>query len=106
MRTQSTSEGRDHAQALTAALAPKAMVLRDGAIVTIDAVNLVPGDVILIRLGNVVPADVKLLPEEGGEEGEQEAPMQVRGRVRSLARRRNHTGHSCAANVQVCMPVS
>jgi hypothetical protein len=64
-------------QALTAALAPKAMALRDGAIVTIDAVNLVPGDVILIRLGNIVPADVKLLGEEGGEPGEQEAPMQV-----------------------------
>eukprot|EP00967_Tisochrysis_lutea_P121045 scaffold199094_cov18-Tisochrysis_lutea.AAC.3 len=56
------------------------MVVRDGAIVTIDAVNLVPGDVILIRLGNIVPADVKLLEEEGADEGEQEAPMQVRWR--------------------------
>nr|QEH60479.1 H+-translocating ATPase P-type [Dunaliella maritima] len=64
-------------KALTAALAPKAMVVRDGAIVTIDAVNLVPGDVILIRLGNIVPADVKLLEEEGADEGEQEAPMQI-----------------------------
>ena len=30
-------------KALTAALAPKAKVLRDGKLVTIEAINLVPG---------------------------------------------------------------
>ncbi|KAK9829684.1 hypothetical protein WJX72_007324 [[Myrmecia] bisecta] len=66
--------GADKAiKALTAALAPKAKVLRDGKVETIDAVNLVPGDVVIIRLGDIVPADLKLL----GEEGEEDHPMQV-----------------------------
>nr|P54210.1 RecName: Full=Plasma membrane ATPase; AltName: Full=Proton pump [Dunaliella acidophila]AAB49042.1 plasma membrane proton ATPase [Dunaliella acidophila] len=62
-------------KALSAALAPKAMALRNGAMVTIDAVDLVPGDVILIRIGNVVPADVKLLPEHGADD--YETPVQI-----------------------------
>jgi H+-transporting ATPase len=63
-------------KALAAALAPKAKALRDGQVVNMEAVNLVPGDVIIIRLGDVLPADVKILPEEGGGGGE-EVPMQV-----------------------------
>lgn len=43
---------------------------------TIDAVNLVPGDVIIIKFGDIVPADIKILPEEGGGAGD-EIPMQV-----------------------------
>ena len=64
-------------QALTAALAPKALAVRDGTVQTIDAVTLVPGDVLIIRLGNIVPADVKILEEEG-EGGGEEVPMQVK----------------------------
>jgi hypothetical protein len=47
-------------KALTSALAPKAKVLRDGKINTIEASELVPGDVIIARLGDIVPADIKV----------------------------------------------
>ncbi len=54
-------------KALTSALAPKAKVLRDGEVATIEAKNLVPGDIVIIRLGDIVPADVKVLHEGEGE---------------------------------------
>lgn len=60
-------------KALTAALAPKARVKRNGKVVSVEAKELVPGDIIVIQFGNIVPADVKLL----GHEGSDEAPMQV-----------------------------
>eukprot|EP00884_Botryococcus_braunii_P014010 jgi/Botrbrau1/2260/Bobra.101_2s0084.1 len=60
-------------KALTAALAPKAKVLRDGNVSTIEACNLVPGDIVIIRLGDVIPADVKIL----GEDGEHDQPLQT-----------------------------
>lgn len=66
-------------KALTSALAPKAKVLRDGQVSTIEASNLVPGDVIIIRLGDIVPADVKVLSENDSEHQgseEHETPLQ------------------------------
>ncbi|KAK9905068.1 hypothetical protein WJX75_009176 [Coccomyxa subellipsoidea] len=60
-------------QALTAALAPKAKVLRVGKIQTIDASGLVPGDIVSIRLGDIAPADVKLI----GADDEHDQPLQV-----------------------------
>ena len=60
-------------KALTAALAPKARVIRDGTLKQIDAAELVPGDIVLVAIGNIVPADLKLLGEEGDD-----VPMQVR----------------------------
>jgi magnesium-transporting ATPase (P-type) len=63
-------------KALAAALAPKAKALRDGAVVTVESSDLVPGDVIIIAIGNIVPADIKLL----GETGENDVPMQVSSR--------------------------
>ena len=42
-------------------LAKRAIVLRDGKFVEIDAAELVPGDIIKIRIGNIVPADVKMI---------------------------------------------
>ena len=59
-------------KALTAALAPKTRVVRDGTLQQMDASQLVPGDVVLIAIGNIVPADLKLLGEEGDD-----VPMQV-----------------------------
>ena len=59
-------------KALTAALAPKARVVRDGKLQQIDAAFLVPGDICLIAIGNIVPADLKLLGEEGDD-----VPMQA-----------------------------
>eukprot|EP00955_Chlamydomonas_euryale_P049589 354296-Chlamydomonas_euryale.AAC.3 len=42
-------------KAVTAALAPKAKVLRDGKFDSIDAVNLVPGDIVVIKVGAPPP---------------------------------------------------
>lgn len=39
----------------------KAKVLRDGNIIEIEAINLVPGDIIHISYGSRVPADVRIL---------------------------------------------
>lgn len=58
-------------KALTAALAPKAKALRDGQVITIDAVDLVPGDIIIARLGDIMPADTKILGEHD------ETPLQI-----------------------------
>ena len=68
-------------KALTSALAPKAKVLRDAEVKTIEASELVPGDIIIIRLGDIVPADVKVLSESDEEHDpankeERETPLQ------------------------------
>ncbi|GLT58310.1 hypothetical protein SLA2020_312120 [Shorea laevis] len=49
------------AAALTAGLAPKTKVLRDGRWSEQDASILVPGDIITIKLGDLIPADARLL---------------------------------------------
>lgn len=64
-------------KALTSALAPRAKVLRDGNVETIEACDLVPGDVIIIKFGDIVPADVKILKEHGVEDIHNETPLQV-----------------------------
>ncbi|WP_423199629.1 MULTISPECIES: cation-translocating P-type ATPase [unclassified Cupriavidus] len=40
---------------------PATTVIRDGAMRTLDAVLLVPGDIVLLEAGNRVPADVRLI---------------------------------------------
>ncbi|MEJ2047935.1 MAG: plasma-membrane proton-efflux P-type ATPase, partial [Dehalococcoidia bacterium] len=47
--------------ALKKQLAVQATVKRDGAWVTIQARELVPGDIIRLRIGSIIPADAKLL---------------------------------------------
>lgn len=42
-------------------LAKKALVMRDGVYLSVDAKNLVPGDIIKVKIGDVLPADVKLV---------------------------------------------
>lgn len=56
-------EGRAQATlaALKSRLALLALVRRDGAWKTLDAVGLVPDDVVKLALGSIVPADVTLL---------------------------------------------
>lgn len=61
-------------QALTAALAPKAKVLRDGKFQTIEAADLVPGDVVIVKIGDIPPADVKVI----GTSDEYDQPLQVK----------------------------
>ncbi|EXG82490.1 P-type ATPase, translocating [Cryptosporangium arvum DSM 44712] len=48
-------------EALAAFLPPHARVLRDGHVVELDAVEIVPGDVLLVDEGATVPADARLL---------------------------------------------
>ena len=47
--------------ALRRMAAPSARVRRDGAVATLAADGLVPGDVVLLEAGNVVPADLRLI---------------------------------------------
>jgi Ca2+-transporting ATPase len=47
--------------ALRRMAAPTARVRRDGAVATLPAAALVPGDVVLLEAGNVVPADLRLV---------------------------------------------
>lgn len=50
--------------------APEAQAIRDSAVVTLAAPDLVPGDVVLLEAGNVVPADLRLLEIEELEANE------------------------------------
>ena len=50
--------------ALREMAAPEAQVLRDGKIITLRAMELVPGDIVFLEAGNVVPADLRLLHTE------------------------------------------
>ncbi len=46
--------------ALRKMAAPSARVRRDGAVATLPADRLVPGDIVLLEAGNIVPADLRL----------------------------------------------
>ncbi len=48
-------------QALRAMSSPRAEVIRDGRIMTIDSSLLVPGDIVLLKAGAKVPADIRLI---------------------------------------------
>jgi H+-transporting ATPase len=54
----------DALAALKKGLAPKARVRRDGAWLSIDAAELVPGDVVNVSAGQIVPADLLLIDGE------------------------------------------
>jgi Ca2+-transporting ATPase len=47
-------------QALRELAAPTARVLRNGAVRTLDAAELVPGDIVLLEAGDRIPADIRL----------------------------------------------
>ncbi len=46
-------------------LAPHAAVFRDGARMTVDGADLVPGDIVLLEAGDKVPADLRILEARG-----------------------------------------
>ncbi len=48
-------------QALNAMAAPSAMVVRAGAVASVPAADLVPGDAVLLEAGRIVPADLRLV---------------------------------------------
>ncbi len=52
-------------EALQAAAAPRAHVLRDGRDREISGAEVVPGDVVLLNAGDVVPADARVLATSG-----------------------------------------
>lgn len=60
-------EGRaeESMAAIRQMLAPHASVLRADARVSVDAVDLVPGDVVLLEAGDKVPADLRLFAVKG-----------------------------------------
>ena len=86
-------------KALTAALAPKARVKRNGKVESIEAKELVPGDIVIIQFGNIVPADVKLL----GKGGSDEVPMQVCGSASPHASEAVVIGMLCRHWLHVCV---
>lgn len=53
-------KAQNEIEALKQQLSPRARVLRDKKIKTINAQDLVPGDTIRLRMGDVVPADIKI----------------------------------------------
>lgn len=55
------------AEALHAQIRRRTTVLRDGAPVSVDVRELVPGDVVEVHLGDIVPADLRLLTVSGLE---------------------------------------
>ncbi len=60
-------EGKAEAamSAIRGMLAPRAAVLRDRRRVSLDAVDLVPGDIVLLEAGDKVPADLRVLEARG-----------------------------------------
>lgn len=53
------------AQELRAMVPGRARVLRDGDVVDLPAIDLVPGDVVLLASGDRVPADLRLIDARG-----------------------------------------
>ncbi len=50
-------------EALKTMTAPAAKVRRDGKIITVKGIEVVPGDVIILEAGNYVPADARLIKD-------------------------------------------
>lgn len=51
--------------ALDTLTAPHARVIRDGSPVTVEAIQVVPGDVLVLQSGDVIAADARLLEANG-----------------------------------------
>jgi len=58
-------KAEDALRAIRRMLSPRAMVLRDGRRVNLDAKQLVPGDVVPLQSGDKVPADLRLFRLKG-----------------------------------------
>lgn len=54
-------------EAVRKAVAPEAMVIRDGSPITVRSEEVVRGDVVALKAGDVVPADLRLIEERGLE---------------------------------------
>jgi magnesium-transporting ATPase (P-type) len=58
-------KAEDALEAIRKMLSPRAMVLRGGHRITVDAIELVPGDVVPLQAGDKVPADLRLFKARG-----------------------------------------
>lgn len=78
-------------QAIRQMLAPKAQVLRDGKLKTVDAQELVPGDIVAVASGDNLPADMRWLKainlqvDESALTGESVAVTKTTDRVNAQA---------------------
>jgi magnesium-transporting ATPase (P-type) len=52
-------------EAIKHMLAPHASVIRDGQRISVEGVDIVPGDIVLLEAGDKVPADLRLLKAHG-----------------------------------------
>ncbi len=59
--TRQELKARASVDALAKMQTPQARVLRDGAVVALDATDLVPGDIVALEAGDIVPADGRLI---------------------------------------------
>jgi len=48
-------------QALHDSMRRSATITREGAPITVDVVDIVPGDIVMLRMGDIVPADLRLI---------------------------------------------
>ncbi|MBK1719134.1 cation-transporting P-type ATPase [Thiocystis violacea] len=58
-------KAEDALRAIRRMLSPRAMVWRDGHLITLDAAELVPGDLVQLQSGDRIPADLRLIRVKG-----------------------------------------
>jgi Ca2+-transporting ATPase len=77
--------------ALKALAAPNARVRRDGRVLVVPSVELVPGDIVLLEAGNMLPADLRLVEtaqlrvEEAALTGESQPAEKTTGALSGAA---------------------
>ena len=76
-------------------LALKAVALRDGALVEIEAPEIVPGDVVQIEEGTIIPADGRIVTEDAFVQVDQSA---ITGESLAVDK---HKGDTCYASSAV-----
>src|SRR5262249_12308373 len=54
-------QARSSVDALSKMQVPRARVLRDGSVVQVAAIDVVPGDIVQVEAGDIVPADGRIL---------------------------------------------
>lgn len=57
-------KAEDSVKALQQMSAPNAKVFRDGALKSVPAADLVPGDIVQLETGDIVPADIRLIESQ------------------------------------------
>jgi Ca2+-transporting ATPase len=76
--TRQELKARASVDALSKMQVPQAKVLRDGELILVPAVDLVPGDIIQLEAGDIVPADGRILRSATLETQEADSPVRAR----------------------------